>query len=577
MITRANYYEKIKGVDFSQLDADMNAMKEQVDKITFNGTDWTAYEADKGVKEAFDMYFQALEIDLNELESKKTDKVEDATKAYKAELKKLSLKHLGYDIVEQLDPYDRAMYAKTYSPKELLEYFSSINHVELLVPFQNKKTPTKTKNSDGNATAREKSTKRSKTSEPEVNSKKVELLSPEIKFLKSFVRMDGKNKTRHQIRLFINRLQKAIQERRITKTSKYAKQIMEIQEKLIAFHGRFKNDEQQKPVVFNEKTKAKFLKLLADETQMLSVKHIKSYINLQGKLIPNKKAANLFNRIQKSIGKGLLDKRDKYWKEIDRILNHLETFIEKNPQEGILKVEARTLNGLNGIVSGCGCKRVGQSIQSNLPDYLDIDRITNQYGEGTKSAADNRFMMNSQDLMNVNFTHVGLKDKWLDFIGDPEIGFRIATFGAPKMGKSYLMIEFAGYLAANHGKVLYIAKEEGKSATLKKKLKDTASTHPNMMVSNYIPENLDDFDFVVFDSVTKLGLSPKNLIAIHAAFPQTGMIEIHQVTKDGKARGLNDFVHDVDGIIEVYEKGRATQKGRFNQGGELDFFDENAA
>jgi hypothetical protein len=37
--------------------------------------------------------------------------------------------------------------------------------------------------------------------------------------------------------------------------------------------------------------------------------------------------------------------------------------------------------------------------------------------------------------------------KWKELIGDPSVGFTAMVFGKPKMGKSYLCIEFAGYLA----------------------------------------------------------------------------------------------------------------------------------
>jgi len=37
-------------------------------------------------------------------------------------------------------------------------------------------------------------------------------------------------------------------------------------------------------------------------------------------------------------------------------------------------------------------------------------------------------------------------------------------------------------------------------------------------------------------------------------------------------RGENSFQHDVDVVIEVPEKGRAVQFGRFNQGGDISIF-----
>ena len=105
----------------------------------------------------------------------------------------------------------------------------------------------------------------------------------------------------------------------------------------------------------------------------------------------------------------------------------------------------------------------------------------------------------------------------------------------------------------------------------------THAAHPNMIVSDYIPENIDEFQFVFFDSVTKLGLSPENLIAINGSFLKTSFIEIHQVTKQGSARGKNDFAHDPDVLIHIPEKGLAIQNGRYNQGGSLKFFNNKVA
>ena len=45
-----------------------------------------------------------------------------------------------------------------------------------------------------------------------------------------------------------------------------------------------------------------------------------------------------------------------------------------------------------------------------------------------------------------------------------------------------------------------------------------------------------------------------------------------QTTKEGKFKGANTFQHDVDSVIEVPERGKAVQYGRFNQGGEMPIF-----
>jgi predicted ATP-dependent serine protease len=146
------------------------------------------------------------------------------------------------------------------------------------------------------------------------------------------------------------------------------------------------------------------------------------------------------------------------------------------------------------------------------------------------------------------------------------------VFGKPKMGKSYLCIDFAGYLARNHGKVLYVAKEEGLDMTLQKKLNDKDVAHPNLYVASVLPENLSNYDFIFLDSINKLGLSPEDLSRLKAFNPSKSFIFIFQTTKMGAFRGANTFQHDVDVVIEVPEKGKAVQMGRFNQGGEVGIF-----
>jgi predicted ATP-dependent serine protease len=68
--------------------------------------------------------------------------------------------------------------------------------------------------------------------------------------------------------------------------------------------------------------------------------------------------------------------------------------------------------------------------------------------------------------------------------------------GQPKIGKSYHCIDFAGYLARNHGRVLYVAKEEGLDMSLQKKFNEKHVAHPNLFVSSYLPQDLSGYDFI---------------------------------------------------------------------------------
>lgn len=182
--------------------------------------------------------------------------------------------------------------------------------------------------------------------------------------------------------------------------------------------------------------------------------------------------------------------------------------------------------------------------------------------------------MNSLDFAKLKFKTLGFTGKWLKLIGDPCAGFSAMVFGKPKMGKSYLCMEWAGYLARHHGDTLYVAKEERLDGTLQKKMLDKDVKHRSLFVSDELPDDLSPYEYIFLDSVNKLGLTPHDLDNLKAKNPGKNFIDVHQTTKDGKFRGTNEYQHDVDIVIEVPERGKAIQFGRFNQGGEIDIFDQ---
>lgn len=137
------------------------------------------------------------------------------------------------------------------------------------------------------------------------------------------------------------------------------------------------------------------------------------------------------------------------------------------------------------------------------------------------------------------------------------------------MGKSYLCIDFAGYLARHHGKVLYVAKEEGLDFTLQKKLNDKDVKHENLFVASELLSDLNPYQYIFLDSVNKMGLSAEDLTALKKSYPHKSFVFIFQTTKDGNFRGSNSFQHDVDVVVEVPERGKAVGFGRFSQGGEV--------
>jgi hypothetical protein len=370
----------------------------------------------------------------------------------------------------------------------------------------------------------------------------VERIPEELKFIKRFVNMDGKTKLKDDILRFINALQKSIVEKKIRKTSSYADQIKFIQQKLIDTYNSMstKIKIELKPETFDA-----LKQLVGEEKVLASINFIKRYIGLNGKIAMKQKAKLLLDQINNAITKGNITDNDPYIIEIHELKKNLKAFIT-TPSIKTLQIEQATLNGLEGAL-GCLC--------------------TSLNGFETKPS-----IMNSMDFANMEFDTIGLQGKWLNLIGDPSSNFTAMVFGKPKMGKSYLCIDFAGYLARNHGKVLYVAKEEGLDYTLQMKLNDKNVQHPNLFVSASLPENLSAYDFIFLDSVNKMGLSPEDLNRLKLLNPTKSFVFIFQSTKGGNFRGANSFQHDVDIVIEVPERGKAVQMGRFNQGGEMEIF-----
>ncbi|MDI1355766.1 MAG: hypothetical protein PSX36_12665 [bacterium] len=291
----------------------------------------------------------------------------------------------------------------------------------------------------------------------------------------------------------------------------------------------------------------------------IAQKFVKRFLLLNGKTHQKKEIEGFLNDVQGAIKEKEITKEDALSKQILLIQDKLLSLV--NSMGKSIKVELSPTT-----------KKQFQLALNKLkvkPKKKGLNGV-----EEEKETKPQQNLMSSIDFASLQFNSLGFKDKWFDLIGDPSPGFTAMVFGRPKMGKSYLCVDFAGYLARNHGTVLYVANEEKLDATLQMKLNDKDVKHENLFVSDYLPEDLSKYQFIILDSVNKLELSPKDLEKLKRNNPGKSFIFVFQTTKDGKFRGANSYQHDVDVVIEVPEKGKATQFGRFNAGGEMNIFDD---
>lgn len=400
----------------------------------------------------------------------------------------------------------------------------------------------------------------------------VSKLDTAIYIIKRYYNMHNDPKTYQQILNFTNDLQLAIIEKRITKSTPYSKEVMEIQDNLLHLLDNVSVNGKTK-ITFPVETLNRFRQIIEGQKQLQSVRFIKSYMNLQGTIVSNKTAQNLYDRILEA----KIPTNDPYRSEIDKILNNLKVFIKKNHYKGLLTIPKRDLNGLMGI-SGVKPKtnrsisrktKGGLNGLGDLGD-LSVDELNLLYGSDIETPQQPK-IYKASDIANMNFDVLNFTGKWQNFFGKPSRGFCTMVSGMPKFGKSTFCIEFADYLAKDFGKVLYVVKEEGVGQTLKQKLNRLERIHPNFECVEQTVNDFSKWDFVFLDSVTKLGYKPEDIDALRRKYPKTTFVLIFQVTKQGAFRGSNSFQHDVDCVVEIFEIGCARQMGRFSPYSELNF------
>ena len=185
--------------------------------------------------------------------------------------------------------------------------------------------------------------------------------------------------------------------------------------------------------------------------------------------------------------------------------------------------------------------------------------------------------MNASDLLEYKYDCYTFSGKYGEFFGNPSKNFHLMVFGRPKNGKSIFTVQFAKYLSTL-GKVLYIASEEGFSATLQQKIREFGMANPNLDFGNFRDyEQIRDvlannhYQFVVIDSINFINLEPEDVEVLKAENPGTAFITIQQATKGGQFRGSQQFAHNCDMIVEIVD-GVAYHTGRFAAPSEMAVF-----
>lgn len=437
----------------------------------------------------------------------------------------------------------------------------------------------------------------------------------EVKHINLFLNYNQKVILKNTLDIFITQLQKDIQSRDIGKNSAAAVAISEMQVYAVRFYNSMKlskyfeiPDPLYKKLIrviedydnqnqdgyaqlLNNKLKAIPLqgvnaKKKADAPSQVDItpkeiKYVRQYLGFNKSVLLKSELEKFIDALQKDIKDQHISKHSKAAPAISAMQDHAVNEYNKMRLSLVFEIPQPLLNKLNKVldesITDTYTDRTRKVPLNGLEATAGQENLAQEIKhvtESTESSSPAK-VMNSVDFLNLSFKRLGFKAPWLHFIGDPSPGFTMMVFGRPKYGKSYLCLDFAGYLARNHGRVLYVAKEEKLDRTLQDKIIDKSVAHPDLVVADAIPEDLSGYEFIFLDSINKLGLTPQDLERLKLQNKGKSFVYIFQVNKSGAFKGSNTFQHDVDVVVELPEIGKAIQYGRFNQGGELNVFPEN--
>lgn len=181
-------------------------------------------------------------------------------------------------------------------------------------------------------------------------------------------------------------------------------------------------------------------------------------------------------------------------------------------------------------------------------------------------------IINSEELLGIEFTALNFQGRWRDFFGLPSVNFNCIIHGLPGHGKSTFAVQFAKYLADNFGKVVYISGEEGFNSTFKAKFVnnhamssciDVADLRSFDEIVTEIPPN--SYNFIVIDSLNTLHIGAAQVRELRERHNNSSLICIAQATKAGQLRGSLEIVHDADVAVKVSDGTAVTEKNRFKE------------
>jgi len=304
----------------------------------------------------------------------------------------------------------------------------------------------------------------------------------------------------------------------------------------------------------------------------IEIQFIQRYLNLHNKTKPAIDIWNFIMDIHEAGNTGKITKNSAFSGYIKQIHNQLVKAYQKMEKDGTdrikISLDKASIKKYKKVTENKGLGFISQ-LATGVATILTANEVKKRIEKPSRTKKNT--VINSTQLANLKFEHLGLTGKFRTVLGNVTIPFSMMIYGAPGSGKSTFNILFAKYLADElNKKVLYIASEEGKqSATIKEKFERLNAMHPNIDLAESMAVNLNKYDIIFVDCVDDLQLSPdeiKNILDKHTKNKKS-FIFVFRATKDGSFRGSLTYEHLMDISIQMQEGKTVNKKNRFGGSG----------
>lgn len=400
-----------------------------------------------------------------------------------------------------------------------------------------------------------------KAANVEPNAKPVREISPSVKLIKRFANLHGKTLTEKQLGAFIKAMQKEMALQHIRATDPYHATIYHIQDVLVdTFNDADPNDRIQFTIKGGDKYKA----IGKSETEMLSVKFVKRYAGLIGK-IDTTKQRRLHTDISKAMEAGKIAHNDPLFSYLKNALSSLH---DAYTGKGKLLVSDAELFGLQGLgfIPAMIAAAVGKGIEhfahKALKPGSDVDGIgcacldhTTNGTEGTQPQPvkdqDEDTVQSIGEVKKMEFDLIGLDDLYLELIGEACRPTSFLIYGPGGSGKSTFTLLFGNYMAQKGNRVLYVAGEQKDTPVFTKmvnrlKIQDNKNLGIVKRVANH---DLNNYDILVIDSKDSINYTLEDFIKQREQYPHLSFVILSQATKNGGFTGTEKWRNEVDTLV----------------------------